>query len=67
MNGEDPKNNDVDETDAPDPCGGEVERNWRAKSARADKERGGGFELFLPRQTDFGDEQVARVAQKFLI
>ena len=55
----------IHQADAPDPGRRQVQRHRRAQPARADDQHRGGFELALPFQPDFGDEQVARVAQDF--
>ena len=47
----------------PDPCGGEIERERRAKSAGPDQQRAGTAQSLLPLDADLGQGQMASVAR----
>jgi hypothetical protein len=53
---------EVDETDGPDPGGGEIEGGRAAEATRADKQRLAREQLRLTGRADLRDEQVATVA-----
>jgi len=57
----------IDEGQAADAGGGEVERGGAAEAAGADDERARGAQLLLPLDTDLREEDVPAVAEKLLV
>ena len=55
---------DAEFTDA---RGGEIQRDGRAQSARADAKNAGRAQLFLPGHADLGQNQMPRVAADFVV
>ena len=58
---------EIDQADFADAGGGQVQAERRAQSARADQQHVGGLELQLAFHADFGHDQVARVAEDFVL
>jgi hypothetical protein len=53
---------EIDDSQSANPCGGEVKSHRRSKSSRSDTENLGGFQAFLPLESDLRQRQVPRVA-----
>ena len=58
---------EIHDADFADAGGGEVHGDGRAEAARADAQHAGGADFLLAGQTDFGQNQVPRVAADFVI
>ncbi len=58
---------EIHDADLADAGGGEIHGDGRAKAARTDAQDAGGFDLLLPGQTDFGQNQMPRVTADFVI
>ncbi len=56
---------EIDQADAANPCGGEVQPERRAESAGADEQHAGRLEPFLPVHADFGHDEMPAVACHF--
>ena len=57
----------VDDADAPDPGGGQVERRRRAESSCTDEQHRGLPEALLPCLSDLGQEDVPAVAPQLVV
>ncbi len=57
---------EIDQADAADAGGGEVQAQRRAEAAGADEQDAGGLEPLLPVHADFGHDEVPAVAGDFL-
>ena len=49
----------INQTDVADPRGGQIERHRRTQSSGADHQYRGSFELLLPFQANFRDQEMA--------
>jgi hypothetical protein len=58
---------EIHDADLADARGGEIHGDGRAESARADAQDAGGFDLLLPGQTDFRQDQMPRVTADFFV
>ena len=58
---------EIHQADAPDAGGGQVQAERRAQAARAHQQDLGGFELLLPLDPHFRDDQVAAIAQDLIV
>ena len=58
---------EIDQADAADAGGGEVEAQGRAEAAGADQADVGVLQLELPFHADFGHDQVAAIAQDLVL
>ena len=58
---------EIHDADLADAGGGEIHGDGRAEAARADAQDAGGLDFLLAGQTDFGQNQMPRVAADFVI
>ena len=58
---------EIHDAEFADAGGGEIHGDGRAETARADAQDAGGLDFLLAGQTDFGQNQVPRVAADFVI
>ena len=58
---------EIDDPDPSDARRGQVQSQRRAQPAGAHQQHLGGFQLLLPFHPDFGNDQVAAVAQDFVL
>ena len=58
---------EIDQADATHAGGGEIQAERRAQAACADQQDLGVFQFQLPVHADFGHDQVARIAQDFVL
>ena len=58
---------EIHDADLADARRGEIHGDGRAEPARADAQDAGGFDLLLPGQTDFRQDQMPRVTADFFV
>ncbi len=58
---------EIHDADLADARSGKIHRYGRAETARANAQDAGGFDLLLPRQTDFRQDQMPRVTADFFV
>ena len=58
---------EIDEADASNARGGEIQAEWRSKTAGANAQNFGLLELQLPVHADFRHDQVTAIAQDFFL
>ena len=58
---------EIHDADLADARRGEIHGDGRAEAARADAQDAGGFDLLLPGQTDFRQDQMPRVTADFFV